>query len=74
MRGKIIYKPTCSECGAVIGGEVYGVCLKTLAERNHYRLEYGSCIHPSKCWKCGVWFDSIEKDVNDIKVVSEFDH
>ena len=71
ISGKIIYKPTCSECGAVIGGEVYGVRLKTLGENNHYRLEYGSCIHQSKCWKCGVWFDSIVKDVNDIKVVTE---
>lgn len=74
MNGKIVYKPTCSECGAVIGGDVYGVRLKTLNENNHYRLEYGSCIHPAKCWKCGVWFDSIEKDVNDIKVVNKFDY
>lgn len=71
MSGEIIYKPTCSECGAVIGGEVYGVRLESFAENNRYRLKHGSCIHPSKCWKCGVWFDSIVKDVNDIRVLSE---
>lgn len=71
MSGKIIYKPTCSECGAVIGGEVYGVRLETVTENNRYRLGHGSCIHPAKCWKCGVWFDSIVKDVNDIYVVTE---
>lgn len=74
MSGRIVYKPTCSECGAVIVDEVYGVRLETVTENNRYRLVHGSCIHPAKCWKCGVWFDSIVKDVNDIKVVSEFDY
>ena len=68
---KIVYKPTCSECGAVIGGEVYGIRLETIAENNKYSLGYRWSVHPSKCWKCGVWFDSIEKDVTDIQVVSE---
>lgn len=66
---EILYKPVCSDCGAIIDDEVYGVRCKTIVENNRYRLYNGSCIHPARCEKCGAWFDSVVKDVNNIRVV-----
>lgn len=49
---RIIYKPTCSNCGAVIHGEV---------SSKYWRdeISYGRKIAPTVCLNCGTYFDSI---------------
>ena len=49
---RIIYKPTCSNCGEVIHGEV---------SSKYWRdgIACGREITPAVCLKCGAYFESI---------------
>ena len=54
---RIIYKPTCSNCGAVISGEV-----RYTEEMNRddiMIIPIMRHISPSHCTKCGTFFDCI---------------
>ena len=55
---RIIYKPHCSECGALIDDEIM-----------YEKIKYGftkyiddelTYIYPTKCKACGEYFDCIE--------------
>ena len=59
---RIVYKPQCSECGAVINDEVMYETIKfEKLERNKFSFvnEY-TRIYPSHCEVCGEYFDCIE--------------
>lgn len=49
---KIIYKPTCSECGNVIHGEVS-------SKHWEHGEASGRGIAPTVCLNCGAYFRSI---------------
>lgn len=57
---RIIYKPHCSKCGAVINDEVmYETITLPLDKYNPFNYEYTN-IYPTKCKTCGEYFDCIE--------------
>ena len=55
--GKIIYKPTCSECGAVLDCGVSFTEEHSVA--NGRIVISPSDVSPSVCQKCGAHFDCI---------------
>lgn len=54
--GKIIFKPTCSYCGAVIHGEVR---YEEKTSREDVLIIPTRCISPDCCHNCGTDFDQI---------------
>ncbi len=54
--GKIIFKPTCSHCGAVIHGEVSYTEEPSREDIMLFPIRY---ISPTHCPKCGTDFDCI---------------
>ena len=55
----IVYKPTCSNCGAVIKEPVYGIQSGRLIQ-NLYMERMDSHVNPARCPECGAWFTQIE--------------
>ena len=53
---RIIYKPHCSECGAVINDKIM---YETINLKNFIGDNYTN-IYPMKCKTCGAYFDCIE--------------
>ena len=53
---RIVYKPHCSECGAVINDEVM---YETINLKNFIGDNYTN-IYTMKCKTCGAYFDCIE--------------
>lgn len=59
---RIVYKPHCSKCGAVINDEVMYKKIKLEAEKGIgwcFGDEYTN-IYPMKCKTCGAYFNCIE--------------
>lgn len=66
----IIYKPTCSNCGAVIKEPVYGLqterfigfnIMSTINySQNPYMELMDSHVNPARCPECGAGFTQIE--------------
>lgn len=59
---RIIYKPHCSKCGAVINDEVMYETIKMEAlekDKISFVNEYTN-IYPTRCKTCGEYFDCIE--------------
>lgn len=52
--GRIIYKPHCAECGALINDEVIYRRLELINPKNCF-FE----IKPNRCESCGAWFEAI---------------
>ncbi len=69
---RIIYRPTCSECGAIVRGNVYGLRKERL--QNGKLLCLDESVYPIKCEQCGSWFGGIIKNVDDIPVLVEEEH
>lgn len=59
---RIVYKPHCSECGALINDEVMyeKIELEALKERGDFIREFINILRPTKCEVCGEYFDCIE--------------
>ena len=61
---RIIYKPHCSECGALINDEIMYEKIKLdVFERygfTKYIDDELTNIYPTKCKACGEYFDCIE--------------
>ena len=55
----IIYKPTCSNCGAVIKEPVYVIQSERLIQ-NLYMERMDSHVNPARCPECRAWFTQIE--------------
>lgn len=55
----IVYKPTCSNCGAVIKEPVYGLQTGRFIQ-NPYKELMDSCVNPARCPECGAGFTQIE--------------
>ena len=55
---RIIYKPRCSECGALINDEIMYEKIK-LGVFKYIDDELAN-IYPTKCKVCGEYFDCIE--------------
>ena len=55
----IVYKPTCSNCGAVIKEPVYGLLTERFVH-NPYIEMMDSGVNPARCPECGVGFSRIE--------------
>ena len=55
----IVYKPTCSNCGAVIKEPVYGLLTEKFIH-NLYVEMMDSRVNPAGCPECGVRFTQIE--------------
>ena len=68
---RIVYKPVCSECGAIVRGEVYGIRKERL--QNGMLLCCEESVYPARCEQCGEWFVGIVKNVDDISVFYERD-
>ena len=59
---RIIYKPHCSECGALINDEVMYKEIKLEVEKGigwRFGDEYTN-IYPTRCKSCGEYFNGIE--------------
>jgi predicted Zn-ribbon and HTH transcriptional regulator len=57
---RIVYKPHCSKCGAVINDDVvYETITLPLDEDSLFNHEYTN-IYPARCKTCGEYFDCIE--------------
>ena len=57
---RIIYKPHCSTCGAVINGDImYETITLPTSEYSIFNHEYTN-IYPTRCESCGEYFDCIE--------------
>lgn len=59
---RIVYKPHCSECGAVINDEVMYKKIKLEVEKGmdwRFGDEYTN-IYPTRCKSCGEYFNYIE--------------
>ena len=55
----IVYKPTCSNCGAVIKEPVYGLLTEKFIH-NPYVEMMDSRVNPGRCPECRAWFTQIE--------------
>ena len=55
----IVYKPTCSNCGAVIKEPVYGIQSEGLVQNMYIEL-MDSRVNPARCPECGALFTQIE--------------
>lgn len=64
----IIYKPVCSECGAIITDEVYGIRYTSFNDKVKYKFLHGTGVSPSVCKNCGTGFDSIIIEKPEIEV------
>ena len=53
---RIIYKPTCSNCGAIISGEVRYTEEPSREDIITFPIRH---ISPTHCTKCGTYFDCI---------------
>lgn len=57
---RIIYRPHCSECGAVINDDImYETIMLPLGEDSILNYKYTN-VYPMKCKTCGAYFDCIE--------------
>lgn len=58
--GKIVYKPHCSKCGALIEGRPAWNKIIVDAGSNNLLKQESAEIHPCRCENCGEFFDCIE--------------
>ena len=58
---RIVYKPHCSECGAVINDDImYETIILPLGEEDSILNYKYTNVYPMKCKTCGAYFDCIE--------------
>lgn len=68
----IVYKPVCSNCGAIITDEVYGIEYIS-SDKTTYMRHKDVGISPSVCKECGALFESImitktEIDIQEVQI------
>ena len=58
---RIVYKPHCSECGAVINDDImYETIILPLGEEDSILNYKYTNVYPMECKTCGAHFDCIE--------------